>query len=111
MSEQQFESLDALQQYLATEAAVLVYFSTPECNVCKVLKPKVVDLLTERYPQVHFVYSDVARVPEIAAQMGVLAVPTLVLYFDGREAARFVRNFSLGELEAAIERPYSMIFG
>ena len=111
MSEQQFDSLEALQQFLAAEAAVLVYFSTPECNVCKVLKPKVVGLLAERYPRVHFVYSDVARVPEIAAQMGVLAVPTLVLYFDGREAARFVRNFSLAELEAAIERPYSMLFG
>jgi len=110
MSELRFESLEALQQFVAAEAAVLVYFSTPECNVCKVLKPKVQELLSARYPGLQFVYSDVAREPDIAAQMGVLAVPTLVLYFDGRESGRFVRNFSIGELEAAIERPYSMLF-
>jgi thioredoxin 1 len=111
MSEKQFESLEALQQFIAVEDAVLVYFSTPECNVCKVLKPKVLEMLGKRYPRLQFVYSDVAREPEIAAQNGVLAVPTLVLYFGGRETARLVRTFSIGELAEAIERPYSMIFG
>lgn len=110
MTEQTFESLQALQEFVAAEPGVLVYFSTPECNVCKVLKPRVLELLEQRYPHLRFVYSDVAREPDIAAQMGVLAVPTLVLYFDGRESGRFVRNFSLGELEMAIERPYSMLF-
>lgn len=111
MEIEEFDSQQALQDYLAAEAAVLVYFSTPECNVCKVLKPKVMELLERKYPKVAFVYSDVARVPEIGAQMSVLTVPTLVLFFDGRESARFVRNFSLSELESAIERPYTMIFG
>ncbi|MBD3669565.1 MAG: thioredoxin family protein [Gammaproteobacteria bacterium] len=111
MSAHEFDSLESLQQFIADQPASLVYFSTPQCNVCKVLKPKVVELLETRYPEVNFVYSDVAKIPEIAAQMSVLTVPTLVLYFDGRESARFVRNFSLGELESAIERPYSMIFG
>jgi len=111
MQTQEFDSLAALQEYLASETAVLVYFSTPQCNVCKVLKPKVVSLLEQRYPQMGFVYSDVARDAETAAQLGVLTVPTLIVYFDGKESARFVRTFGIGELEAAIARPYELLFG
>lgn len=110
MEVEEFDSLAALQDYLASETAVLVYFSTPQCNVCKVLKPKVVELLEQSYPQMGFVYSDVARDAETAAQMGVLTVPTLIVYFDGRETDRFVRTFGIGELKAAIDRPYEMLF-
>lgn len=110
MNEPSADNLAALQASLSEHQAVLVYFSTPDCNVCKVLKPKVLELLETRFPRMAFVYSDVAQAPEVAAQMGVLTVPTLVVYFDGRESVRLVRNFSIGELAAAIERPYSMIF-
>jgi len=110
MQIQEFDTLAELQGYIASEAAVLVYFSTPQCNVCKVLKPKVAELLEQRYPQMAFVYSDVAKDAEVAAQLGVLTVPTLIVYFDGREADRFVRTFGMGELEAAISRPYGMLF-
>jgi hypothetical protein len=49
--------------------------------------------------------------PEVAAQNRVFAVPTLLVYFDGREYIRKSRNIGIGELEREIERPYSMIFG
>lgn len=110
MEVQEFDSLAALQDYLASETAALVYFSIPQCNVCKVLKPKVMELLEQRYPQMGFVYSDVAGDAETAAQLGVLTVPTLIVYFDGKESARFVRTFGIGELESAIARPYEMLF-
>lgn len=110
MEVQEFDTLTDLQDYIAAETAVLVYFSTPQCNVCKVLKPKVLELLQQRYPRMGFVYSDVAQDAEVAAQLGVLTVPTLIVYFDGRETDRFVRTFGIGELEAAIARPYEMLF-
>ena len=111
MEIQEFDSLEALQAYLASEVAAVVYFSTPQCNVCKVLKPKVAALLEKSYPEMGFVYSDVAGDAETAAQLGVLTVPTLIVYFDGRETARFVRTFGMGELQEAIARPYEMLFG
>ena len=110
METNEFNTLAELQDYIAAETAVLVYFSTPQCNVCKVLKPKVVELLEQRYPKMGFVYSDVATDAETAAQLGVLTVPTLIVYFDGRETDRFVRTFGIGELEEAIARPYEMLF-
>ncbi len=104
------ESKDHFQQVVKKEAAVLVYFSNQQCNVCKVLKPKVKDLLEEKFPKMAMYYSDTVNQSEVAAQNRVFAVPTVLVFFDGRETYRFSRNIGLGELEQSIERPYSMIF-
>lgn len=104
------QSIDHFQQVVKEEAAVLVYFSHEQCNVCKVLKPKVKDLLENKFPKMLMYYSDTVNQSEVAAQNRVFAVPTVLVFFDGRETYRFSRNIGLGELEQSIERPYSMIF-
>lgn len=107
----EISSLDELQQLIASNDGVVAYFSTPECGVCKVIRPQLEALLEQHYPQMQFLYIDVAGNADVAAQMGVLTVPTVVLFFTGQENQRFVRNFSLGQLEVAIQRPYEMLFG
>ena len=46
MMEQAFD-LDSLQEKIAAEKGVLLYFSNDSCSVCKVLRPKVAELLQE----------------------------------------------------------------
>ena len=104
------DSINHFQQVIKEETAVLVYFSHEQCNVCKVLKPKVQNLLEEKFPQMAMYYSDTVNQSEVAAQNRVFAVPTVLVFFDGRETYRFSRNIGLGELEQSIQRPYSMIF-
>jgi thiol-disulfide isomerase/thioredoxin len=108
---EQVESFDAFEQLKEKEPALLVYFSTETCNVCKVLKPKVAALIQASFPEIKMVYIQTDKLPEVAAQNRVFAVPTLLVYFDGREYIRKSRNIGIGELEREIERPYSMIFG
>lgn len=90
---------------------MLAYFSTETCNVCKVLKPKVAELIQASFPEIKLVYIQTDKLPEVAAQNQVFAVPTLLVYFEGREYIRKSRNIGIGELEREIDRPYSMIFG
>lgn len=90
---------------------MLAYFSTETCNVCKVLKPKVAELIQASFPEIKMVYIQTDKLPEVAAQNQVFAVPTLLVYFEGREYIRKSRNIGIGELEREIDRPYSMIFG
>ena len=90
---------------------VLAYFSTPQCNVCKVLRPKVESALAEHYPAVRFIYVDTTAIPEVAGQLSIFAVPTIVLFVEGRESVRKSRNFAMDELLAAIDRPYGFLFG
>jgi thioredoxin-like negative regulator of GroEL len=103
-------SLEQLESLRKQQLGLIAYFSTPDCGVCKVIRPQIEQLLQEQYPQMVFAYVDVAQHADIAAQLGVLTVPTVILYFDGQENQRFVRNFSLGQVNEAIARPYQMLF-
>lgn len=104
------ESISEFETILAENDAVLAYFSTEACNVCKVLKPKVVDMVNESFPKVKMVYVQSDKLPEVAAQNRVFAAPTIVVFFAGRETIRKSRSFGIEELSAEIERPYSMMF-
>lgn len=103
-------SYQEFEQLLENQDAVLAYFSTDACNVCKVLKPKVYEMITESFPQMKMVYVQSDRQPELAAQNRVFAAPTVVVFFAGRETIRKSRAFGIEELKAEIQRPYSMLF-
>lgn len=104
------KTIDEYQQLVQSELALLVYFSTDKCNVCKVLKPKVGEMITASFSKIRLFYVNINQSPEIAAQNRIFAVPTLQVVFDGREFIRKSRNFGMDELKAEINRPYQMMF-
>lgn len=104
------QSFDYFLELRESEPALLAYFSTEACNVCKVLKPKVSELIQSEFPKIKMVYIQSDIFPEIAAQNQVFAVPTILVFFGGREYIRKSRNIGIGELYQEIQRPYSMIF-
>jgi len=104
-------SLEELQALVAREPAVLAYFSTPDCRVCQALRPKVADLLEREFPRVVGVYVDCGALPAAAGQYQVFSVPTMVVFFEGREWLRHGRSVGLAELRQAIGRPYQLLFG
>ena len=99
-----------LEQLVNTNLAVALYFSSPQCGVCQVLKPKVYELFQEEFPEMAVAEIDCSTAVELAAQQGIHAVPSLLVFFDGRETVRLSRNFSVTELRSDLERPYSMLF-
>lgn len=97
--------------FLRDHPICALYFTTPDCGVCKVLKPKLAQLLAERFPEVGFAQVDCAAAPALAADMGVFAVPTLIVFTEGRESLRRSRSFGLQELASSLERPYGLLYG
>jgi len=89
---------------------LLGYFSTDACNVCKVLKPKVEELIQNEFPKIKLAYIKSDKLPEVAAQHRVFTAPAILVFFEGREYIRKSRNIGIGELEKEIARPYSIIF-
>ena len=87
------------KQYEITVA----YFSHDECNVCKVLKPQVQEIINS-FEQVQFLYVNIKESPEISGQFVVFAVPTIILFFEGREAKRYSRHISLEEFKNFLKR-------
>ena len=96
--------------YIKNNEAVLLYFSTPQCNVCKVLKPKIIDFINSKYPNIKMGYVNMESLPEISAQNSIFTVPTILVYLDGKEFLRKSRNINLEDFGKELERPYSLYF-
>lgn len=103
-------SIDRYGELVGSSSAVLSYFSTGTCNVCRALKPKVIELLSVRFPEIVLLWIDIEKAPLVAGQNQVYSAPTLVVYFEGREAFRKSRNISMQELESGIARTYDLLF-
>lgn len=106
----EIQSFDEFLKLKNEEPALLAYFSTEICNVCKVLKPKVSELVQNEFPKIKLIYIKSDKLPELAAQNQVFAAPTILVFFEGKEYIRKSRNIGISELQREIERPYSMIF-
>ncbi len=104
------ENVEEFNLILKDNIGVLVYFSNETCNVCKVLKPQIIDMLKEKYPKIPFYYVDISETPEISAQSQVFTIPTIVVYFDAKETIRKSRHIGIRELAETIRRPYEMLF-
>lgn len=107
---QNIQDIKEFEDLIQQQDAVLAYFSTNECSVCKVLKPKVVSTIEEFFPEMLTVYVEMNSAPLLAAQNRVFTAPTIVVFFAGKEYIRKSRSFSLDELKTEIERIYSRMF-
>ncbi len=99
-----------LEELINSEAALLVYFSTNNCNVCKSLKPKVELAVQNEFEKMKAVYVKTDVFPETAGLHRVFTVPTILVFFEGKETIRKIRNLSVEELIHEISRPYSLVF-
>ena len=103
------QTLEAIQNTLTTNDAVMLYFSAPTCNVCHALKPKLTEAITTEFPTFIIESIDISETPEIASHFSVFAIPTVLIFFQGREFLRKSRHMSIGEVTDAIARPYSIM--
>lgn len=71
------------------EGVVLVDFFATWCGPCKTQAP-VLEELKEDRSDVKVVKIDVDQETEIAREYGVMSIPTLILFKDGKEVAKNV---------------------
>ena len=102
-------SLEEFQSKIKETDIVVVYYSNDACNVCKTIKPKLLDLLNSEFPAAKTIYIDTEKSPLISGQYRVFSIPTIDIYVMGKEHARFSRNVVMYEFEEAIRKPYEML--
>lgn len=103
-------SLAEFEALLQEKPAVMVYFYQDACGVCKMLFPKVKEMVKSKFPQIELIVLEAEKNKELSAQLRMLAVPGILLYFDGKEFLRSNGLITLIELEIKVERPYSIMF-
>ena len=75
---------------LRAPGPVLVDFTATWCPPCRMIEPVLAELATALAGRLEIVALDVDASPKAAAAAGVMGMPTLSLYVDGRVATQVV---------------------
>lgn len=87
-----------------------IYFKGDRCSVCTALYPKIKTHFEEEFPFMDFQTIEGDQLQKVAAQHGVYSAPVLLVFFEGKEHSRFVRNFSTRDIDEKIARVYHLLF-
>ena len=77
-------------EVLQSDLPVLVDFWAGWCGPCRQIAPVVDQLATELQGQIKVGKVDVDAENQLAAQYGVMSIPTLILFKDGEPVERIV---------------------
>ena len=78
------------QEVLKTDIPVLIDFSAEWCGTCKMLAP-IFDSLSNKYNgNVKFIKLDIDSNRTISSKLGIMGVPTIILFKNGKELERIV---------------------
>jgi thioredoxin 1 len=89
---------------LNAKGTVLALFKSEWCASCKAITPTVEKLSDEFKEKVSFYKVDIMKSMKTAEKHEVLAIPTLIIFKDGKEVDRFTGETSEKELKTIIER-------
>jgi len=77
-------------EVLQSKIPVLVDFWAQWCGPCRMVAPVVEELAEEYEGRISFGKVDVDQNPKIAGQFGVMSIPTLILFKDGKPISNIV---------------------
>jgi len=102
-------TIENIEKTIKENLAVMVYFSAPTCNVCHALKPKLLEALEKNFSEFVVESVDISQGEDIAPYFGVFAIPTVLIFLDGKEFLRKSRHMSVDEVIREIRRPYEIM--
>jgi thioredoxin 1 len=78
------------QEVLNSEVPVLVDFWAAWCGPCRMIAPTVDRLAVEYAGKLKVVKVDVDQNPDISGRLGVMSIPTLMVFKDGQMVERIM---------------------
>jgi thioredoxin 1 len=85
-------------EVLAAKTPVLVEFGAAWCPPCRMLAPVLEEVAGERSNELRVLTVDVDASPVVQGRYGVMSVPTLLVFIDGKPVRQMVGFTSKGRL-------------
>lgn len=89
------------KEVLNSNEKILVDFYASWCGPCKMLRPILEDLANER-KNINIVSIDVDEADELARKYGIMSIPCLIVFQNGKEIERSIGLKSKDEIEEMI---------
>jgi thioredoxin 1 len=90
-------------EVIESDVPVLVDFWASWCSPCKMIAPIVEELATEYEGRVKVAKVDVDANPVTPGMFGVMSIPTLMVFRDGKAAERIVGYQPKNSLKAKLD--------
>lgn len=81
----------------------LVDFFATWCMPCRMMG-QILEEVAEEEKNVSFVKLDVDENPNLARSFGVMSIPTLIIFKDGKEQEKHIGVWQAEELKAALKK-------
>jgi thiol-disulfide isomerase/thioredoxin len=106
---ERLKSIDEIKNIVANNKMSLLYISSESCNVCKIIFPKVEEML-KAYPAVKAARADIDEMPALSGEYSVFTIPCILVFAEEKEVIREARYINIESIEERIKRYYRMIY-
>ena len=71
------------EEFVKSKKSGVIEFGAPWCGACKASEPQI-EKTSEKYTKLQFAKIDVGKNSELAAKMGVMSLPNVIVFKEGK---------------------------
>ena len=80
--------MEKFNELIQSTKPVLVDFYAEWCGPCKIMKPRILDVMERMGDEIQVIQIDVDKEKELATSFRISSVPTLIIFKNGKQQWR-----------------------
>lgn len=89
--------------FLKSKGSGVIEFGAPWCGTCKATEPQI-EKVAKKFGSLRFAKIDVGKNPALAAKMGVMSLPNVIVFKEGKVREQMIGLTSYDVLNKKLAR-------